>query len=115
MAGTRQSYGRSPIAGNLLSHRGFRRQIPIDLLVASRPGAPSRIIRARSPEQRARFVRAAASDLDIAPELAERLLLLSESALSTTARAASTTAHPRAARLLAGRRAVPARVAGGSR
>ena len=34
----------------------------------------------RSPEQRARFVRAAASDLDIAPELAERLLLLSESA-----------------------------------
>ncbi len=34
----------------------------------------------RSPEQRARFVRAAASDLDIAPELAERLLFLSESA-----------------------------------
>jgi hypothetical protein len=34
----------------------------------------------RSPEQRARFVRSAASDLDIAPELAERLLFLSESA-----------------------------------
>lgn len=34
----------------------------------------------RSPEERARFVRAAASDLDIAPELAERLLFLSESA-----------------------------------
>lgn len=36
----------------------------------------------RTPEQRARFVRSAASDLDIAPELAERLLLLSESARS---------------------------------
>lgn len=35
---------------------------------------------ARSSEQRACFVRAAASDLDIAPELAERLLFLSESA-----------------------------------
>src|SRR3954447_14186866 len=34
----------------------------------------------RSPEQRARFVRVTASDLDIAPELAERLLMLSESA-----------------------------------
>ncbi len=34
----------------------------------------------RSPEQRARFVRVAASDLDVAPELAERLLFLSESA-----------------------------------
>ena len=34
----------------------------------------------RSPEQRARFVRGAASDLDIAPELAEQLLFLSESA-----------------------------------
>jgi hypothetical protein len=34
----------------------------------------------RTPEQRARFVRATASDLDIAPELAERLLLLSEAA-----------------------------------
>jgi hypothetical protein len=34
----------------------------------------------RTPEQRARFVRVTASDLDIAPELAERLLLLSESA-----------------------------------
>jgi hypothetical protein len=34
----------------------------------------------RTPEQRARFVRTAASDLDIAPELAERLLFLSESA-----------------------------------
>jgi len=34
----------------------------------------------RSPEQRARFVRVTASDLDIAPELAEQLLLLSESA-----------------------------------
>jgi hypothetical protein len=34
----------------------------------------------RSPEQRAQFIRAAASDLDIAPELAERLLFLSESA-----------------------------------
>lgn len=36
----------------------------------------------RTPEQRARFVRSAASDLDIAPELAERLLLLSEAARS---------------------------------
>jgi hypothetical protein len=35
---------------------------------------------ARTSEQRARFVRTAASDLDIAPELAERLLFLSESA-----------------------------------
>lgn len=35
---------------------------------------------ARNPEQRARFIRAAASDLDIAPDLAERLLMLSESA-----------------------------------
>ena len=34
----------------------------------------------RSPDQRARFVRAAASDLDVAPELAEHLLFLSESA-----------------------------------
>jgi hypothetical protein len=34
----------------------------------------------RTPEQRARFVRVTASDLDIAPELAERLLVLSESA-----------------------------------
>jgi len=34
----------------------------------------------RSPEQRSRFVRVTASDLDIAPEVAERLLLLSESA-----------------------------------
>ena len=34
----------------------------------------------RSPDQRARFVRAAASDLDVAPELAERLLRLSEAA-----------------------------------
>jgi hypothetical protein len=34
----------------------------------------------RTPEQRARFVRATASDLDIAPELAERLLRLSEAA-----------------------------------
>lgn len=34
----------------------------------------------RSPEQRARFVRAAATDLDTAPELAARLLFLSETA-----------------------------------
>jgi hypothetical protein len=34
----------------------------------------------RTSEQRARFVRTAASDLDVAPELAERLLYLSESA-----------------------------------
>jgi hypothetical protein len=34
----------------------------------------------RTPEQRARFVRVTASDLDVAPELAEQLLLLSESA-----------------------------------
>jgi hypothetical protein len=34
----------------------------------------------RSPEQRARFIRVTASDLDVAPELAEQLLLLSESA-----------------------------------
>jgi hypothetical protein len=34
----------------------------------------------RSPEHRARFIRVTASDLDIAPELAERLLLLSEAA-----------------------------------
>jgi hypothetical protein len=34
----------------------------------------------RTSEQRARFVRTAASDLDVAPELAARLLLLSESA-----------------------------------
>ena len=33
----------------------------------------------RTPEQRARFVRSVASELDVAPELAERLLLLSES------------------------------------
>jgi hypothetical protein len=32
----------------------------------------------RNPEQRARFIRVTASDLDIAPETAERLLLLSE-------------------------------------
>jgi hypothetical protein len=38
----------------------------------------------RSPEQRARFVRVTASDLDIAPELAERLLMLSESARQHT-------------------------------
>jgi hypothetical protein len=34
----------------------------------------------RNPEQRARFIRVTASDLDIAPELAEQLLLLSEAA-----------------------------------
>lgn len=34
----------------------------------------------RTPEQRARFVRSAAAELDIAPELAEQLLFLSESA-----------------------------------
>ena len=34
----------------------------------------------RSPEQRARFIRVTASDLDIAPEMAERLLMLSEAA-----------------------------------
>jgi hypothetical protein len=34
----------------------------------------------RTSEQRARFVRTAASDLDVAPELAERLLFLSEAA-----------------------------------
>jgi hypothetical protein len=34
----------------------------------------------RNPEQRARFVRVTASDLDIAPETAEQLLLLSEAA-----------------------------------
>jgi hypothetical protein len=34
----------------------------------------------RNPEQRARFIRVTASDLDVAPELAEQLLLLSESA-----------------------------------
>lgn len=34
----------------------------------------------RTPEQRARFVRSAASELDVAPELAERLLVLSEAA-----------------------------------
>ncbi|CAA9290185.1 MAG: hypothetical protein AVDCRST_MAG41-4499 [uncultured Corynebacteriales bacterium] len=34
----------------------------------------------RSPEQRARFVRAAATDLDTAPEVASRLLFLSEAA-----------------------------------
>jgi hypothetical protein len=34
----------------------------------------------RTPEQRARFVRTTAADLDIAPELAERLLRLSEAA-----------------------------------
>jgi hypothetical protein len=34
----------------------------------------------RNPEQRARFIRAAAADLDIAPEIAERLLVLSEAA-----------------------------------
>lgn len=32
----------------------------------------------RTPEQRARFVRSVASELDVAPELAERLLFLSE-------------------------------------
>lgn len=36
----------------------------------------------RTPEQRARFVRFAASELDVAPELAERLLFLSESSRS---------------------------------
>jgi hypothetical protein len=39
-----------------------------------------RVTAPRTPEQRAGFIRSAASDLDIAPELAERLLLLSESA-----------------------------------
>ena len=34
----------------------------------------------RTPEQRAHFIRATASDLDVAPEMAEQLLLLSESA-----------------------------------
>lgn len=34
----------------------------------------------RSPDQRARFIRVTASDLDIAPEMAEQLLLLSEAA-----------------------------------
>lgn len=34
----------------------------------------------RTPEQRASFVRSVASDLDVAPELAERLLFLSEAA-----------------------------------
>jgi hypothetical protein len=34
----------------------------------------------RTPEQRARFIRSAASDLDVAPDLAERLLVLSEAA-----------------------------------
>ncbi len=34
----------------------------------------------RNPEQRARFIRVTASDLDIAPEMAEQLLLLSEAA-----------------------------------
>ena len=34
----------------------------------------------RNPEQRARFIRVTASDLDIAPETAEQLLLLSEAA-----------------------------------
>lgn len=33
----------------------------------------------RTPEQRARYVRSTASDLDVAPDLAERLLFLSES------------------------------------
>lgn len=34
----------------------------------------------RSPDQRARFIRVTASDLDVAPEMAEQLLLLSEAA-----------------------------------
>lgn len=34
----------------------------------------------RAPEQQARFVRSTAADLDVAPELAERLLMLSEAA-----------------------------------
>lgn len=34
----------------------------------------------RNPEQRARFIRVTASDLDIAPEMAEQLLMLSEAA-----------------------------------
>ena len=34
----------------------------------------------RNPEQRARFIRVTASDLDIAPDMAEQLLLLSEAA-----------------------------------
>ena len=34
----------------------------------------------RNPEQRARFIRVTASDLDIAPETAEQLLMLSEAA-----------------------------------
>jgi hypothetical protein len=49
----------------------------------------------RSPEQRARFVRVTASDLDIAPETAEQLLQLSESAREH-ARAGAL--HDRAAR-----------------
>ncbi len=43
-------------------------------------GTVARMIAPRNPEQRARFVRVTASDLDVAPELAEQLLLLSESA-----------------------------------
>lgn len=34
----------------------------------------------RSPEQRSRFIRSAATDLDVAPEVAARLLVLSETA-----------------------------------
>jgi hypothetical protein len=54
----------------------------------------------RSPEQRARFVRSAATDLDAAPELAARLLFLSETARSH----ADTGARPpdRTVRLLLG-------------
>jgi len=40
----------------------------------------ARMTAARNPEQRARFIRVTASDLDIAPEMAEQLLMLSEAA-----------------------------------
>jgi hypothetical protein len=40
----------------------------------------------RTPEQQARFVRSTAADLDVAPELAERLLTLSEGARRLEAR-----------------------------
>lgn len=53
----------------------------------------------RTPEQRASFVRSVASDLDVAPELAERLLFLSESARSH-ARARGATGLPTVRALL---------------
>lgn len=79
--GTTNSYGRSSMSGKRLSTAEsvvHRSAVRLPGLSVDRHRSP--VTAPRSAEDRARFIRSTAADLDVGPELAERLLMLSESA-----------------------------------